>query len=52
MNDLEQLQLFLNQTQLRYRRYVKRFDYSSPITNKAGQQLIILLKVIHESLDK
>ena len=51
MNDLEQLQLFLNQTQLRYRRCVKRFDYSSPITDKAVQQLIILLKVMHESLD-
>lgn len=52
MNDLEQLQTFLNQTQLRYRRCVKRFGYSSPITDRAGQQLIILLKVMHENLNK
>ncbi|MCM3536581.1 hypothetical protein [Priestia endophytica] len=52
MNDLKQFQGMLNQTELRYRRCVKRFGYSSPITDKAAQQLIILLKVMHKNLDK
>ncbi|OXS69852.1 hypothetical protein SAMN06296056_1021169 [Priestia filamentosa] len=48
MNNLEQLQLFLTQTHLKYERYTKRFGYYSLKTRKITHQLEILLQLHNE----
>ncbi|MED3727579.1 hypothetical protein HPB58_13255 [Priestia filamentosa] len=52
MSEFEQFQLFLNQTRKRYKYCLRRFGYSSPITEKAAQRLVILLRVEEAYLNK
>ncbi|MCY8234862.1 hypothetical protein [Priestia endophytica] len=52
MSEFEQFQLFLNQTRKRYKYCLRRFGYSSPITEKAAQWLVILLRIEEEYLNR
>ncbi|RAS75722.1 hypothetical protein [Priestia endophytica] len=48
MSDLKQLQLLLDETRIKYERYVKRFGNSSFYTQKVAQQLYILVRLENE----
>jgi hypothetical protein len=48
MDDLKQFQGMLKQSELRYKRCLKRFGFSSSITQRAAQQLVILIRIEHD----
>ncbi|OXS69850.1 hypothetical protein [Priestia filamentosa] len=52
MNELEQLQLFLDQTMFKYERCIHHYGLFSIKTQKVGQQLHILWELKNEYLNQ